>query len=197
MTFATAAQAAELLINGGFEDGVYTSAGNSSQTSVPNGWETTAGYDLNPSFNRVLPTHVNSGAAALQLGNVENQIPATLTQSFSDFIGVLYTVSFYVFANGGDASAFLTVSAGEQQAKLTDYTSFTPGFVLQSLTFLGSGSDTLVISANNTPAFWYVDDVSVSGETREGETPLPAALWTMLSGLTGLGIVAHRRKAVA
>jgi hypothetical protein len=42
---AAGAQAASLLLNGGFEDGVYTSGGN---PNVPNDWDSTAAFDRAP-----------------------------------------------------------------------------------------------------------------------------------------------------
>jgi hypothetical protein len=48
-------RAGNLIVNGGFENGVYTSAiDGSTDTRVPNGWPQNAACGLEPDFNRLV-----------------------------------------------------------------------------------------------------------------------------------------------
>jgi hypothetical protein len=96
------AQAANLIVNGGFEDGVYTSTiGGNTNTQVPVGWDSTAAFDLEPGFNNVSTNLPHSGSFDLSIGNFDYQPLATLTQTFSDVSGDSYTVDFWTFDGGG------------------------------------------------------------------------------------------------
>jgi PEP-CTERM motif len=190
MLGAAGAQAANLILNGGFEDGVYTSTidGNTN-TGVPNDWDSTAAFDLEAGFNRVIEADAHSGSFALQIGNFDYQPTATLTQTFSDVAGDTYTVSFWAFDGGanGDPAAFLTVSVGSASETFNDtVATYTEG----TFTFVGTGSDTISIAAQTDPSEWVVDDVSVTGST----VPEPATWAMMLIGFAGLGFVGYRRQ---
>jgi len=191
------AQASPLLTNGGFEDGVYSDGVN---TSVPNGWTSSAGYDLNTSYNKVVTAPVFTGNSALQFSNFENQTPASLSQTFGDVIGQTYTVDLFVRNNGGDApnpltgasGSFMSASAGgtTKTYGLANWATFFDVWVEEAFTFTGTGTDTIVLSANNTPAFWFVDDVSINASA--SATPLPPTWSIMLGGLVMLGVFVTR-----
>lgn len=187
---AAGAQAANLILNGGFEDGVYTSSiGGNTNTQVPVDWDSTAAFDLEPAFNHVTTGNPHSGGFALSIGNFDDQPLATLTQTFADVAGDTYTVSFWAFDNGanGDANAFLTVAVGSQGKTFNDtVATYTEGV----FTFAGTGSDTLSIAAQTNPAEWIVDDVSVSVT---GTVIPEASTWAMmLLGFAGLGFAGRR-----
>ena len=78
---AAPASATELLLNGGFEGGVTPDAGGGS---VPSDWTPNSGY-TSTGFNLVTsnPGQVNSGSQALQIGNLDSQTLATLSQTMS------------------------------------------------------------------------------------------------------------------
>jgi hypothetical protein len=186
---AAGAQAANLILNGGFEDGVYTSTiGGNTNTQVPVNWDSTAAFDLEPSFNHVSNFMPLSGSFDLSIGNFDFEPLATLTQTFSDVSGDSYTVNFWAFDGGafGDAAAFLTVSVGSQSVTFDDTTAL---YTLGTFTFLGTGSDTLTIAAQTNPSEWFVDDVSVVG------TAIPeASTWSMTAlGFAGLAFAGFRR----
>jgi hypothetical protein len=187
LTFGTvSAQAASLILNGGFEDGVYTSGPN---TQVPNDWVSNAAFDSQPGFNHVTMGSVHTGNFALEIGNYDDEPLATLTQTFNDVAGETYTVSFWAFDNGAnqDSSAFLTVSVGSQSKTFDDtVATYTEG----TFTFVGTGSDTISIAAKTNPAEWFVDDVSVGATAAAPE----ASTWAMmLLGFAGLGFVGFRK----
>jgi hypothetical protein len=51
---AAPAHADQLIVNGGFEGGVYSSTlGGNTNAEVPVDWTPNAGFDLNPGFNHV------------------------------------------------------------------------------------------------------------------------------------------------
>jgi hypothetical protein len=191
---AAGAQAANIILNGGFEDGVYTSMiGGNTNTGVPNDWDSTAAFDLEAGFNRVIEADAHSGSFALQIGNFDDQPTATLTQTFSDVPGDTYTASFWAFDGGanGDSAAFLTVSVGSASETFNDtVATYTEG----TFTFVGTGSDTISIAAQTNPSEWVVDDVSVTGTAAIPE----ASTWAMmLLGFAGLGFLGYRRNRKA
>jgi hypothetical protein len=182
------ANAANLITNGDFSGGTYTSTvGGNTSNMDPNGWTPNAGFNLNPSFNH--PAVVNS-LSALSIGNFDYQQLATLSQTFSDLSGSSYTVNFSAFDGGanGDPIAYLQVSAGGQSVTLND--TVAAPFQPYNFTFTGTGSDTLSISAQTNPSEWYVTNVSVA----VAAVPEPETYAMLLAGLGLIGFIAYRRK---
>jgi hypothetical protein len=188
---ALPAAAEEFIANGGFEDGsTPTGFGN----TVPNDWTPAASYASEGfGFNQVVGSP-HSGAHSLQIGNFDGN-PATISQAFTDQAGALYTVNFYGFAgSSSDPDAFLTVSAGAGSLTFTEPTST---YTLGAFTFVGSGSDTLTISAQTAHSEWFVDDVSVTGPAAAtGGVPEPASWAMMIVGFGMAGTLMRRRKLV-
>lgn len=56
---------------------------------------------------------------------------------------------------------------------------------------LGLATDTMY-AANGTPAQWFL---SADGHLTYSTVPLPAALWLLLSGVAGLGVVSRRKRS--
>lgn len=72
-------------------------------------------------------------------------------------------------------------------------TTYTEG----SFSFVGTGSDTLVIAARTDPSEWYADDFSVvgSGQFVNAQAPDMGATAMMLSSaLAAIGFVRRRRR---
>jgi PEP-CTERM motif len=189
--FVAPAHAANLITNGDFSGGTYTSTvGGNTSNMDPNGWTPNAGFNLNPGYNH--PTFVN-GLSALSIGNYDFQPLATLSQTFSDLSGSSYTVNFSAYdggANGGDPNAYLQVSAGGQSVTLND--TVAGPFQPYNFTFTGAGSDSLSISAQTNPSEWYVTNVSVNGAV--AAVPEPETYAMLLAGLGLIGFIAYRRK---
>jgi hypothetical protein len=169
-----AANADNILLNGGFEDGV-TSVSipllGIEHNSIPNSWSANFGYLSQPAFNQVntanfIPVH--SGTFALQIGNFDFQPVPSLSQTFSDVPGSTYNVQlFLAYGGSGDSGAFFQVLLNST-IELT-ITSLQPfPYTLQSFTFVGTGSDSLTIQGNTNPSEWFVDDVSVNGAAVPG-----------------------------
>jgi hypothetical protein len=183
----SALRADELILNGGFENGVLTSGAN---TKVPVDWTPNAAFDLNPS-NSVTTFDPHSGAYDLSIGNTSGAL-AALSQTFSDVPGETYYGSFWAYYGGADTDkggffALLINGASEKGLNEDDLAWFEYTF-----SFIGTGSDTLTIQAQagtigTDPGEWYVDDVSVS--------PEPSTLLLLGTGLLGFAGAIRSRLA--
>jgi len=192
------AEAGNIVTNCGFEGGVYT---DGSGVSVPNGWTANAGFDLNPGFNHVTNSPINSGGSALSIGNYTYQAAPVLSQILSDTAGNVYNGSVWVEYGGGfgaasyngDPPAFLDlqVNGGNLLALNNDST---PGNTYTEFTFafVATGSDTLALTGNTDPSEWFVDDVTITNGGPAGQVPEPASLW--LAGVSLLALGLARRK---
>jgi len=190
------ANAADLILNGGFEDGVYTATdtGNgNTNSSVPIGWSPNDAFIDYAGFNHIVSGGaVESGRNALSISNYDAEPEAELSQTFSDVVGQAYTVSFYGYDGGanGDSNADLTVSVGSASASFNDTVST---YTLGTFSFVGAGSDTLTIAANTNPSEWYVDNVGVTASTVSA-APEPSTWLLMIAGIAGIGLMLRRTK---
>jgi hypothetical protein len=194
---SSAPQAAELLLNGGFEDGVQTvTIGGFTNFAVPVDWTPNAAFVQFSGDNHVTGSIFHSGANSLQIGNVDGEALATLSQSFNDVAGDTYNVTFFAAYGGGagaDPNAFLKVSVGSAGNTVTDTIGET--FEQFSFSFVGTGHDTLAIAGQTNPSSWFVDDASVTGAA---STVPEAPTWAMmLAGFGGLGFVGYRWRRTA
>lgn len=190
---AVPAHADQLIVNGGFEDGVYSSMlGGNTNAAVPVDWTPNAGFDLNQGFNHVTSANPHSGSNALSISNFDNQPLATLSQTFADVAGATYSVSFWGFDGGanGDANAYLSVSVNGAGVQFNDTVS---SYQQGTFTFVGTGSDTLVIAAQTNPSEWFVDDVSVTGSV--SSVPESSNGVLLLAGMACIGATLRRQRA--
>ena len=197
MGLAGQAAAAELIQNGGFEGGVRadTQDGNTNP-NAPVGWDVNAAFDNSTAYNQV-NGYPHTGAYALQFADYDVSPVVQVSQTFADVAGAAYQVSFWFYASrGGDADALFTTS-------LDGAAVFSSGdtvnqYTLETLSFIGTGRDTLAFAAKTNPGEWYLDDVSVTGPAATSAAPEPGtwALMGMGVGLAGLGL-RRRRGALA
>ncbi len=194
---ALSASAAELIQNGGFENGVYSDTqGGNTNSSVPVGWTPNAAFDLNPGFNNV-GTAPNSGTYNLSIANYDYQPIAALSQTFADVAGSTYAGSLYVYASrGGDAAANFTASIdGATEVSVGDTIN---SYTQETFSFVGTGHDTLQIVANTNPGEWEVDDVSISGAAAAvSAAPEPSTWLLMIAGIGGIGLMLRRAKQIS
>jgi hypothetical protein len=176
---------AELLTNGDFEGGTYTSAnGAYSNSNVPIGWTATAAFVQSPALNGVSPLNPYSGSYALQLGNSDQSlsyINAAVSQSIGDVAGSLYQISFYAYltaATPGNANELVVMGNWDgvtnaswdgwitsRNASGATVPNVVPGsYVNYQLAFIGTGSDTITF-ANLGVGDWYVDDIQVAASS--------------------------------
>ncbi len=172
---------ANRIVNGGFEDGVYSSTKrHATNPSVPVGWIPNAGYDTPGNFNSVVQFDPHTGSYSLAFGNDPGYPVAGLWQKIRTAVGRTYVMNFYignvhptgyfaVMVNScveativGDQyppSFTITYADGRSvrvtPAGVSDYT-------LVSFSFAGTGRDRVGFSAVNDDASYLVDDVSVA-----------------------------------
>jgi hypothetical protein len=170
-----AAQAADLVTNGGFE------AGNLS------GWMTTGPQD----FVGADPFAAHSGNFGAFFGP---DSAVTLTQSLSTTAGGSYDVSFWLSLQ--DSAQPNNFSWSWNGVTQTPSFNNTTGFDYKEFTALvtaSGGSSTLSFSFTDPQSFWLLDDVSVSAHVAAVPEPT-TALMTGL-GLISLALTRRRRKS--
>lgn len=198
-TLPMSLRADELISNGGFENGTYTATVTDntqtpptvSSSTVPVGWTPNYAFALNPASNGVTSANVNSGSFALSIGNLDNELTAGISQTFADVAGDTYSGSFWAIDGGAgnDPNAYLSLTidgiglASPNQSDAT-WTEFT-------FSFTGTGSDTLQIQAQTNSSEWFVDDVSVTGESPL--VPEPSSFLLLGTGLVALAGIACRK----
>ena len=173
---------ATTIVNGDFEaDGV---------TTFPSGWTTNGAPWLIGSHQGVVGTaaDVEHGSFALQISNDTGQALPTLSQTLSTTVGVQYTITFWAMAPNSDSNSFLDVFVDGVGDTITGTLPYTE----ETFSFLGTGSDTLSISALNTPSFYYVDNFNISSSVTA--TPLPAALPLFAGGLGMIGWIGSKKR---
>jgi carbohydrate binding protein with CBM4/9 domain/PEP-CTERM motif-containing protein len=166
-TSVTAAQA-NLITNGGFEDGL-------------SGWTAT---ELGSSIYVIASP--NSGQYAAVLANES----ASLSQTFATTPGEQYLLSFWLY-NSGPPNYLQTLVNGTALSTQTDL-SWQP-YTASSLTFVADSALTTLEfnEGHGWTGNFYLDDVSVD------PVPEPATLFLIGSGITGLMGVRLRRKRIA
>lgn len=173
--FGTTVNAAtELVTNGGFETANFA------------GW--TQGGNLG--FTGVNSGQQHSGSYAAYLGPIGSD--GVLAQTLSTVTNKLYNITFWLAHDGGTANDF-SVKLGS-----TTLTSFANagafGYTLFAFSAkASSAADALAFNFRQDPAYYHLDDVSVTAAV-----PVPAALPLLLVGLGGLGFVGRksRKKSV-
>ena len=174
---APTAFAANLVNNGSFETGDFTSwttGGNFEDTEVVSG----------PFY---VYTAAQDGTFYAVLGPVGSD--GTLSQSFSDVAGHPYTFSFWMASIGDNPSDFSASWDGTQVFGETNPTT-NGAWTLFSFQETGTGSDTISFAFRDDPAYIALDNVSV---TPSQGVPEPSSLLLLGSGLLTVGGVIRRK----
>ena len=173
MIAASGVANANLVVNGGFETGDLT------------GW-TQSG---NTAFMGVSDFNPHSGTYSAFAGPVGPR--GFLSQTLTTTVGAGYTISFWLYNDGGDPNEF---DIEWNAATLYDETNL-PGFPYTQYTFevIGTGSDMLTLGFMQEPGYLYLDDVDVSVTA----VPEPGSLALLGAALAGFGITRGRRRRTA
>jgi hypothetical protein len=212
-TAPIAAQAAELVTNGGFEDigagatpegwgglTYYTDGTHPGNVALP-GWTVQDGsVDLTDTASTWGPAH--TGQYSL---DINGWSAGTILQDLNTVAGQVYSVSFAYSRNAAGAPDPVTadVTAGGQTFHVSaanDTSLFGYGghmlWQTASFSFVGTGHDVISLAATipgNAGVFF--DDVSVLGPA--GGAPEPGAWAMMLMGFAGMGAMIRRQRAQA
>jgi hypothetical protein len=138
----------------------------------------------------IVTSPINSGLYAAQIAGYSYS-PDTLSQTIATTPGQTYILSFALYQDLLGPTISLEVT-WDGATVFFELDPTVPGYQVFSANVVGTGSDTLVFTSANDPAFTYLDDVSLNASV----VPEPASL-TMLG--IGIGIAAYgcrRRKLV-
>ncbi len=190
-----ASAAVNLITNGSFETGTYTSAAFDTVlagSGVITGW-TVAGHSVD-----WIGTYWQPGEGSRSIDLAGNG-PGSLSQSFNTVVGQTYLVSFMLAGNpdngGGIRDLDVRVKSNPSNVTLTPafdttgYNSANMGWTQYSFYFAANNTTSTLGfgSFADSPYGPAIDNVSVSA------VPEPSTWALMLLGFAGLGFFAYRR----
>lgn len=178
LTLSIPASAAELVTNGGFENGSFggwTQGGNTGFTGVGTG-----------------PFAARTGTFGAFFGPVGSI--GTLSQTLATVVGQVYNVRAWVRHDGGTPNSFSASFGGQNFSGITNG----PGFPFSQIGgfFTATSANTvLTFSFRQDPAFYALDDVSVDGAL--GAVPEPTTWMMLILGFGLIGFSMRRRPTQA
>lgn len=166
--------------NGSFETGDFT------------GW--TVSGDL--TFVGVCDVASCPGGYAPEAGNYAAYFgpvgdTATISQSISTTPGYEYSLSFYLANPVGGTPNYFSVTFGNSSFSFSNF-GVAFGWQEFTLTTVATGDQTnLSFTFQNDPAYWFLDNVSVSQSA--GTVPEPGSMALLGTGIVGVAAFARRK----
>lgn len=189
----SAAQASNLLVNGGFE-------GSTSPTTTPPGWFNIGHSDGVIKYS-AFGTPAYEGVNFYDLGgygNASGPIGDGIAQTFSTVANAAYTVTFGLSSENSYGTETLTVSAGNVTngyvLAVDSLGVFKKPFATQSFTFVAQGAST-TLSFVHTAGAGGGNDPLIDGVSVTAAVPEPETYALLLAGLGLMGAAVKRRKA--
>ena len=182
VALVTQGASAQLVTNGGFENG----------GDPPNGWSLTPGACYTSAYN----SHPHTGTYALTSGPVSGT--CTVSQSIATTPGAQYTFSFWLAQFEFDTpNSFDARWNGVSVYSLVDAPAF--DYFKQTFAVVATGASTNIeFVIRHDSYYYYVDDVSV--ERMEAgplsTVPEPSTYALLAAGLLGIVAVRRRRRIV-
>lgn len=163
----------ELIVNGGFEDGI-------------------TGWSVSGADEYYINTLVGAHGGSLSFWGYDNNGYATLSQTVSTTIGDKHDFSFWSNTSLNTAANILGYSFDNGVTTFTVNTTSTLLWEETATSFIASSNYTDIEFYFQTvpgTGIWIIDDVSL----KTTPTPIPAAIWIFGSGLAGLAGLRRRK----
>ena len=186
----------DVISNGSFETPIVSGAFQQFPTSVP-GWTGSAGIEIqtNGSLGAGQGTPFGNQYAELAV-----EQDSTYSQTVTTTPGGTYNLSFYFSARPGTGTNTVSVGfTGSSDVSFDTPDTGSVKFLQFTHAFVATGAQSVLsFTPVNTPHLGggdLLDNVTVTTETGgPSAVPIPAAVWTGMSGLVGLSTIGFCRQ---
>jgi hypothetical protein len=201
MLFSVGAYAGvvDVITNGSFETPVVAGPFQQFPSSIT-GWSGTAGIEIqaNGSLGAGQGTSFGNQYAELAV-----EVPSTYSQTVTTTPGAQYDLSFYLSARPGTGSNSVGVGfTGSASSTFASAASGSVSFQHFTKSFTATSAQSILsfvpLGLGNTGGGDLIDNVSLTTTTQNPATavPIPAALWTGMTGLVGITTVGFFRQII-